>query len=269
MSIRYPIASVLFLTAALIFNACAKERHNRNPENDCRLVKSTGILGRGGNYIDTAFYEYTNGLVSKISLSYGMQYEMFYDNNRLVKTEYLYSSTPGLKNVISLNYNTDGTLSGFNRYGITNGTDTVLISSNLFTYQNNLLFKAKYSEHNFTTNVLEHKADTYFVWDNGNISLLKTHKQEYPFDTTFSRYSYDTKQNYFMRLYGAISYPVVDPYFLFPSVGDFPFLLSRNNVIGFPDMPGFFITYPENSLGYPEAMYWDGDLNVRYHYSCQ
>ncbi len=72
-----------------------------------------------------------------------------------------------------------------------------------------------------------------------------------------------------MRLYGAISYPVVDPYFLFPSVGDFPFLLSRNNVIGFPDMPGFFITYPENSLGYPEAMYWDGDLNVRYHYSCQ
>ena len=239
-----------------------------NAAADCRLIKIVGLIpGTGGHY-DTAVYTYTNNLISKITLSWGMEYIVSYDNGRLSKFEQIYPPTLPYKTVTSFNYNADGTMKSFFRYS-TNSIDTSYIIGNVFTYQNGTLNKVYNTGFNNSTNSLEYADDYFFTWSNENIIKLKIVNTFWLPDSSVSLYSYDNKANYLQKIQGGTKYPFVDPYYNILSPGDFTHLLSRNNLIGFPDNPGYIVSYTENQYGLPEAMYWQGDLNVKYFYDCQ
>jgi hypothetical protein len=244
--------------------SCKKKDSDRVQE--CRLHKSIGLYAPGG--YDTASYIYINDQLAGYSVNNGLECILFFDNGRLSRIEQVYLPFLPNKVVTNFHYNANGTMQSYDRHTI-NGLDTAQTIGHVFYYAAGLLNRVYYTEFNNQTNTLSYERDLYYTWANDNIIKLKSVNPQHLPDSSVTLYSYDNKLNYLRQLQGGAVYPFADPYYYSMSPFDYPHLLSKNNLTGFPMNPGYHVTYTESSTGLLEAMYWDGDLNVKYIYDCQ
>ena len=248
--------------------SCSKKKEDSSIP-DCKLLKTIGLYSGFGNQ-DTANYTFdNNNNLSRVTISNGLEYTATYSDRKLLTIELRIQGNPAGLVGISFFYNTDETIQKIIRSSIF-GADTSYVITSQFYYSNNQIEKVYYTEYDKPSNSLVNSEDYYFTWENGNIIKLKSVNTFHTPDSSVWRYNYDNKPNYFQKIHGNVKYPFVNPHFGSGiSPNSFPNLLSKNNYIGSPDNPLYIISYIENNNGLLEAMYWDGDLNERYFYSCQ
>lgn len=256
---------VLFaLTAAslLLFQSCKKDDDDgeNTSENPCKVTSAQYLSN--GQTVQTATYTYTSNQVTKVQLT-DVNYTFEYANNNITKRNYFFSAGANPEVYDQVSYNSDGTVSRIESFGITNsGTYTQFMRID-FTYSGGKLNKMTFSE--ITGSASEVFLENTYSYTGNNITSLDLIDHR---DTTQGtlNYTYDTNPNHLKKQNSQVF--MID--LLFNSIlndeGVFlPLAFSENNVTG---VSGTSFSYQSDTRQNLTDINVDGKPFIKYTYQC-
>jgi hypothetical protein len=258
-----------FLGSALLFTSCKKDDDDASNNTPvCKISNEYFYEGSSTTPSDTTAYTYSGDKLSKMTL-YGDDLEITieYTGDNITKRNYIVSGSTTPIGYDQITYNSDGTISKIEIFGLVSGTTFAPVWRTEFTYTSGKI--SKLTEVDITSGTEEIDSEYTYTFTGNNITQVVATDPSTSQTATYN-YTYDSNANYFKK-HNAQAY-ILDS-FLGNDGAFLPVFFSANNVtglsVGSATAPISYTTDDNQNVKDVVIVTPQGQFKINYNYLCQ